>query len=385
MKVKKFSANNNQEALSMVRNELGPDAVILYQKKVKAKGLFGFLKKPIIEVVAAKEDRVIKKPEKTSESYQSAMELIQKKVESSKQDKVTTTTINSEVNEIKNMLNTVIKKMNKQELPDMLKTTENKEVLKLFNLLKEQELEEALIEEIINKCITVDNDKPGMIQDKQLLELEMKKVIDKYIVLQQKNHSTKIMVFIGPTGVGKTTTIAKLAAQFALNEGKTVGLISADTYRIAAVEQLRTYSDILNVPLEVIYDSSEIHYAINQMNEKDIIMVDTAGRSHKDKQQVMELEKLLEEINEKDIYLVMSCTSKYSDIKEIVNTYNFIDNYNIIFTKIDEATTYGTILNTAKETRRPISYITTGQSVPDDIEVVSIEKIVSLLIREAIH
>lgn len=369
----------------MVRNELGPDAVILYQKKVKAKGLFGFLKKPIIEVVAAKEDRVIKKPEKTSESYQSAMELIQKKVESSKQDKVTTTTINSEVNEIKNMLNTVIKKMNKQELPDMLKTTENKEVLKLFNLLKEQELEEALIEEIINKCITVDNDKPGMIQDKQLLELEMKKVIDKYIVLQQKNHSTKIMVFIGPTGVGKTTTIAKLAAQFALNEGKTVGLISADTYRIAAVEQLRTYSDILNVPLEVIYDSSEIHYAINQMNEKDIIMVDTAGRSHKDKQQVMELEKLLEEINEKDIYLVMSCTSKYSDIKEIVNTYNFIDNYNIIFTKIDEATTYGTILNTAKETRRPISYITTGQSVPDDIEVVSIEKIVSLLIREAIH
>lgn len=391
MKVKKFSASNNQEALAMVRNEMGPDAVILYQRKVKARGLLGFLKKPMIEVVAAKEDRIINKPESLRNSnisnigYQSAVELLQKKVESNKQIEAPTTTINKEVNEIKDMLNTVIKKMNKQELPDLLKTADNDEVLKLYNLLKEQELEESLIEEIINMYVAVHNDKQGVMKEKQLLKVEMKKVIDKYIVSQQKRNNSKTMVFIGPTGVGKTTTIAKLAAQYTLNEGKTVGLVSADTYRIAAIEQLKIYSDILNLPLEVVYDSTEIDYAIRQLNHKDIIMVDTAGRSHKDKKQVAELQKLLEGINEKDIYLVISCTSKYSDIKEIISTYGFIENYNIIFTKIDEATTYGTILNTARETMKPIAYITTGQSVPDDIESVTIEKIVSLLIKEATH
>jgi len=132
-----------------------------------------------------------------------------------------------------------------------------------------------------------------------------------------------------------------------------------------------------------IYEAVEIHSAIERLNHKDIIMVDTAGRSHKNKQQVMELQSLLDQVEEKEIFLVVSCTAKNNDIREILDTYEFINNYKIILTKIDEATTYGTIINTALRTQKPISYLTTGQSVPDDIEAMNADKVVSLLMKEA--
>ncbi len=387
MKVKKFFASNNYEALNMVKNEMGSDAVIIYQKKVKPKGFFGLFKKPIIEVVAAKEDRMIHRLEKPADRQDDlpTIEILQKKVEESKRKSLSSTKIDAEVNEIKNMLNTVLEKINQQQLPDIIKSIDNEAVLNLYNTLKKQGLEEALIEEIISRYIAFQNTKPTLVQDDDWLKLEIKKIIHKYIVLHNRAYDAKMLFFIGPTGVGKTTTIAKLAAQYTLNEGKSVGLISADTYRIAAVEQLKTYSDILNIPLEVIYHSSEIHPAANRLSGKDIIMVDTAGRSHKDKKQMGELKDLLDEIKEKEIYLVLSCTSKHSDINEIIKTYEFIDNYNIIFTKIDEASSFGTILNTAKKTKQPLTYITTGQSVPDDIETVDIDKIVNLLMKEALQ
>lgn len=383
MKVKRFSASNNQEALNLVRNELGSDAVILYQRKVKQRGLFGFFKKPMIEIVAATEDKSNHRSKETEKNYQSPADILKSKVNNIKQQ-MPSQEINRDVNEIKDMLNVVITKMSRQQLPDLLKSIDDEEMLKLFNLFKEQELDEGIIEEIINEYIVLKNSNPSIIKEKESLRNHIIKIISKYMIYQKKSSNSKIMFFIGPTGVGKTTTIAKLAARYSLNEGKTVGLISADTYRIAAVEQLKTYSDILNMPLEVIYSPSEIFHAINKLKEQDIIMVDTAGRNHKNTEQVLELRKLLDEIDEKEVYLVISSASKESVIKEIIRTYSFIDDYNIIFTKIDEAESFGTIINTIKETKRPLSYITTGQSVPDDIEAMDVEKIVSLLLKECI-
>ncbi|SES67835.1 flagellar biosynthesis protein FlhF [Natronincola peptidivorans] len=383
MKVKKFSASNNQEVMMKVRNELGPDAIIIHQRKIKPKGLLGFLKKPMIEVVAAKEDEKPIRPLMANNENESVEKIFKMTVDNMKNDKVEKTTIDKEVDEIKGMLTTVISKINKQELPDLIKTIENQEISKLFHVLKEQEVDEILIEEILQKCISIQKNNAEEEHQNELIKREITKIINKYIIAYKRNANSKIMVFMGPTGVGKTTTIAKLAAHYALNEGKTVGLISADTYRIAAVEQLKTYSDILNIPLEVIYNPSEIHYAVNQLNDRDIIMVDTAGRSHKNESQILELKKLLNEIDEKETYLVISCTCKSNDIKEIISTYSFINNYNIILTKIDEATTFGTIINIAKETKKPICYLTTGQSVPDDIEKTNVDKIVSLLMKEA--
>ncbi|MCC5909815.1 MAG: flagellar biosynthesis protein FlhF [Clostridiaceae bacterium] len=382
MKVKKFFASNNQEVLMKVKSELGSDAVILHQRKVKPKGLFGIFRKSIIEVVAAKEEGIVHKEEHVSNNTEDLIRSLQQKVEEKKKEDLPNTAITQDVNEIKTMLNMVMHKVNQQSLPQLVQGIQNKEITRLFEVLKEQEVEDGLIEEIMQQFIKIQSeDNYG----ENFIKTEIHKVIKKYIGSDGNKKECKILFFVGPTGVGKTTTIAKLAAQFSLNEGKSIGLISADTYRIAAVEQLRTYSEILNIPLEVIYNITDIHYAINQLKDKDIIMIDTAGRSHKNKKQVEELKNLLEEIEEKETFLVMSCTSKNSDMKEIVKAYNFIEKYNIIFTKIDEATTFGAILNVAKETNKPISYITTGQSVPDDIEEMNAEKIASLLTKEVLQ
>ena len=381
MKVKKFSAHDNQEALMKVKNELGADAIILYQRKVKQKGILGFFKKPLIEVVAAKEDTPVEKTNIHDNKYKSPMEILQDKVIHNKEIKADDQNIAEEVSEIKNMLNTVMNTMTEQRLPEQIKSLNNPELTQLFNSLKKQDIDKKLIHEILQQYVLVGDKRVENKNNIEVIRDVVENVIKKYIIPHEHEEHKKIMFFIGPTGVGKTTTIAKLAAHYTLTEGKTVGLISADTYRIAAIEQLKIYSDILSLPLEVIYKTNEIHFAMEKLKNQDLIMIDTAGRSHKNNEQVMELKKLLNEVNEKEVYLVMSCTSKNSDIKEIINTYNFLNEYNIIFTKIDEATSYGTILNIAKETKKPISYITTGQNVPDDIQKIDSQKILDLLIK----
>ncbi len=392
MKVKKICASNNHEAMIKVRAELGPDAVILHQRKVKPKGLLGYFKKPIIEVVAAIEDSIVKVPQtpkvaqpkvepltKPSKSPEELLKvMMENRVEKKPEIKTTDVGLTKEIAEIKNMLSTVVKKVNVKDLPNEVRATNNKELEKLYHLLQNQEIEEEIVSRIMTELMSNE----GSVNKDELNE-QLKRIINRDVIGKEENLKSKVIFFVGPTGVGKTTTIAKLAAHYSLNEGKKVGFISADTYRIAAVEQLKTYSDILNIPIEVIYEAEEIHQALERLNHKDIIMVDTAGRSHKNLQQVKELETLLGEIDEKEVFLVVSCTSKNNDIREIIETYQFLKNYKVILTKIDEATTYGTIINTALQTQKPISYMTTGQSVPDDIEVISVDKILSLIIKEA--
>lgn len=381
MKVKKFTAADNHEALMKVRAELGIDAVILHQKRVKPKGIFGFLRKSIIEVVAAVEEPAASlRPVRPIEVVKPAPlkrpeELLKAKVDKQLREITSEASLTKEINEIKCMLAAMSKNTNIDRLPEALLNNSSPELKVLFEALRNQEIEDEIIEYILNDLNTC--------QDSQSINLRLKAFINKFILEKSKSDSSKVVFFVGPTGVGKTTTIAKLAANYSLNEGKRVGLISADTYRIAAVEQLRTYCDILGLPIEVIYEAKEITSAIERLKGKDLILVDTAGRSHRNDSQIKELQELLNEVEDKEIYLVVSCTSKNSDLKDIVKTYEFLNDYRIILTKLDEATTYGTILNTVVHTKRPLSYVTTGQSVPDDIEFISADKIVSLLLEEA--
>lgn len=379
MKVKKFCGADNYEAMHKVRADLGPNAVILHQRKIKRKGLFGFLKKPIIEIVAAVEERETPKPLPRAINATNPEDILKARVNTNAAKLDTGSNLTKDIYEIKSMLSNVMKKVDMKEDDNFLKDIKSEDLLKVYNNLKENEIDEDLI-----KCLIEDiNDsREEEFASDESIEESLKKSVDKYIT-QNSGIKSKILFFVGPTGVGKTTTIAKLAASYSLNEGKKVGFISADTYRIAAVEQLKTYSDILNIPIEVIYQTDEIHKAIEKLKDNDIIMIDTAGRSHKNNQQVNELSQLLNQVEDKDIYLVISCTSKNKDVKEIVETYGFIDDYRIIFTKIDEATTYGTILNIAYKTQKPISYITTGQCVPDDIETVNIDRLIGLLLKGA--
>ncbi len=223
-------------------------------------------------------------------------------------------------------------------------------------------------------------------ENEEAIKKAIRVIIKEYLgppsPVRDSENLAKIILFIGPTGVGKTTTLAKLAAQFSIKDNKSVGLITSDTYRIAAVEQLRTYSEILDIPLKVIYDPEEIKEAIDELRDKEVILIDTAGRNHKIEEQLLETKSIINNVPNPEIFLVISATTTYKDIKSIIQSYSFIEDFKLIFTKLDESTTAGNILNTKVMTGKDLSYFTTGQIVPDDIEIASPEKIVDLIVGE---
>lgn len=179
----------------------------------------------------------------------------------------------------------------------------------------------------------------------------------------------EVVAFIGPTGVGKTTTLAKIAADFTLIKGKKVGLITADTYRIAAVEQLKTYAEILNLPVTVVYSPADMPAALVAHADKDLILIDTAGRSHRNRKQFDELRNILSSVHIDEVYLVLSVNTGLAACKEILEHYSFLKDYKLLFTKMDETPSSGVIFNARLRTGKPLSYVTAGQSVPDDLAV----------------
>lgn len=289
---------------------------------------------------------------------------------------------NDEISEIKDMLNKVY---------DAVKTDYESSMLSEISLnylkkLEDNEVDKTIINDIKEDIMEL------LSIEKQENENNVKNaifgILSKYFKDPEPfipSKSKKVILFIGPTGVGKTTTLAKLAANLVINEKRKVGLITSDTYRIAAVEQLKTYSEIIGVPLSIIYSPTEIANTINNYKDRDIVLVDTAGRSHKDQYQLMELKSLLKYSIDFEVHLLISATTKFSDCLEIIKSYSFLDSYKLLFTKLDETSTLGVLLNVAYITKKPISYLTIGQSVPDDIEVADKNKIINSLLGENLY
>jgi flagellar biosynthesis protein FlhF len=239
-------------------------------------------------------------------------------------------------------------------------------LLQIPNYLKEAETSE---EELIEYC-------------RQVL---MTRLMFSEPIQTTTNGEQQIMALIGPTGVGKTTTIAKLAANFNLFEGKKVGLITIDTYRIAAVEHLKTYGDIINLPVEVVYTAADINQSIQNLRDCNLILIDTAGRSPHNQVMMDELKKFLSHSKIGLILLVVSATTKYQDMVSIATNFSRIAYTHLVFTKLDETESLGPVVSLAWKIRRPISYLTTGQNVPDDIEVAKPEKLISQLLKKSNH
>lgn len=190
------------------------------------------------------------------------------------------------------------------------------------------------------------------------------------------------IALIGPTGVGKTTTIAKLAATFKLKQGKKVGLITMDTYRIAAVEQLRTYAGIIGLPLKVVNTAEQLTEAIAGYQDLDAILIDTAGRSQKACDKLGELKQVLAAANPHEVHLVLSSTVSQKVLLQTIDRFSAVQADRIIFTKLDEAVTGGVLLNVAKRVGKKVSYITTGQEVPHEIEPGNSDRLASLVMGE---
>lgn len=236
---------------------------------------------------------------------------------------------------------------------------------KWLNYLKAKLVQLGLKEEICTQYLEgMSDESPEEMIRKIYSELE------KSLREKEEKDLAQIIFFIGSTGVGKTTTLAKLTAKYVLEEHKKVVLFTADTYRIAAVEQLKTYADILGVEIEVIYNEAELPQYIEKWKHMDYILIDTAGRSHKNEEQVKELKALMKNVDKKQVFLVLNASTAAKDVVTIVNTYEKAESeFDLIITKLDETDEIGNVVNIGYYANKPIMYLTNGQNVPADIKI----------------
>lgn len=402
MIVKKFQGRTEEEALLAAKAELGSNAVVLNVKELKQRGIFRLFKKDKVEITAALEEQEfvkgeIKKPvfdKQVSDTTEVAEPTeIEKKLDSlhmllqNQMDKERTAAkeLSKTLEDNSEVSSSSVHYGENGNLTDNGENSNFKFLQLIYNKLIDNEVDEKYangiigdIESSIKKESNIDSLLAGVYQ-KIILKLGKPETIK----LEDK---PKIVFFIGPTGVGKTTTLAKLASKFNLEEHKKVAFITADTYRIAAVEQLNKYAAILGIPVSVIYDASELEGALNEYTNFDLIMIDTAGRSHKEDDKMLEIVDLVNRTNELsdkfdvEVYLTLSITTKYKDLVRITESYSEIKDYRILFTKLDETCSLGNILNVKLLTGASLSYTTSGQNVPDDIEVINEQALAKLLL-----
>ncbi len=251
------------------------------------------------------------------------------------------------------------------------------EVEALVLSLLENEVHEEFAHKIGKEVMDIVLRKNENAQD--VMESILKQYLGEITPIKLKRFKRTVVIFLGPTGVGKTTSLAKLAAIFALNHHAKVGIITSDTYRIAAVDQLKTYAEILEVPLTVIYSPEDVAEALKDHIERDIVFIDTAGKSPLDPTLEPEILTLLKGSEADEVHLVLSSTTSFTGCLNILNTYSFLRDYKLLFTKMDETPTWGMLLNLKFLTDRSLSYMAFGQTVPDDIEVFNVQKVIRRL------
>lgn len=411
MIIKKFQGKTEAEAIEAAKKELGQNIVIMNVKPLKKKGLRRFFSKLAIEVTVALEEETEKTPVRPLEpkekppvsqptgGFQALVtdELpLQKTIEVEKVTPVKSMdhngkAIEEKLNNLQMFLEQQLQKTEEDkdkdresEKEDEKETNQQLVFLKLlYNTMIENEIHEIYanqmideVEKLLKQNMTIDHILANIYQ-KMILKFEKPEII------MPAEQGPKLIYFVGPTGVGKTTTIAKIASKYRVEEKKKIALLTADTYRIAAAEQLRTYASILEVPFRIIYTVEEIEHAFLDFKDYDYIFVDTAGHSHHNMSQKETMEQFihsLDEVAEKEVYLVLSATTKYRDLIDIADIYSNMTEYKLIFTKLDETTTFGNLLNIKLHTKAPMSYVTCGQNVPEDILVFNPQSTVKQLL-----
>lgn len=414
MIIKKFLAATETEAIEMAKRELGSNAIVMNIKKVRPRGFARFFIKTKVEVTAALDENVVydtenKSPASDEKKDGVALELTAPRfvpdiVATEDEDK-NVATIEEKLDSLQKMLEKQMSDKMQEEKTNLVEEVtdsepdpkeiraekESKEVSKakackelILKQMIQNEVEESIAEMLIDE---VDRSLPEDAALDQILTAIYQKIIlmagQPYVLDKEvEEGETKYVFFLGSTGVGKTTTIAKIASRMRLNRKKNIALVTADTFRIAAVEQLKTYANILGVPLKVVYSPEDLGEMREELDQYDICFIDTAGCSHKNREQMDNMKMLMEQIpiSRREVYLVLNAGAKYSDLKDIADVYSDITDYSLIFTKLDETSSAGVMLNMKTYTDRPLSYVTWGQNVPDDIGKVDAQKIAKKLL-----
>ncbi|MBP1991320.1 flagellar biosynthesis protein FlhF [Paenibacillus eucommiae] len=418
MRVKRYVVDSMPDALQKIRSDLGKDAVILNTKEIRSGGFLGMFGKKKIEVIAATDTgggegtnassgakpaaairpaAAVVRPAPATAPAQALAVLTQEKRSDFPEvpDVLHTYTppkaashaprpqeelLLEEIKQMKEMMkNLTFSAKDEPKLPEPLAKIEHR--------LLEQEVDHLLVKQLMEQALE-ESLASGEEISEQAAESSIRKQLQEMFHTdssKQISAATRVVHFVGPTGVGKTTTIAKLAAEQVLKFHRKVGFITSDTYRIAAIEQLKTYATILNVPIEVVFSPQDLSKAFRQLEACDIIFMDTAGRNFRNEMYVSELNALLQTQGNSETILVLSLTTKYKDMKAITNNFNKFKLDKVLFTKMDETDSYGAIVNLIHDFSLQLSYVTNGQNVPDDITEISEQHIIDLLLEESVH
>ncbi len=435
MNIKRVTGVSEYDAMQKARSEFGDSAYILHTKKLKNSGFFSFLKKPKYEVIIGidvkkeaeedgKYDEIAKLKEnqiKTKEQLDEIKEAILDmnkviKTEMKKNDSFYNTPTDAVIVENKtsnlddldefNYDKSVVtngKKYSKHvknvhsEYNDYatyskskIEKDDDKVAVDEVDELDELEVVKKLSEigctnEVIDniKQLTRDKLKKNPVLDiEKTVKESIKDFAGEHYGIEKKTRKAKILFFVGPTGVGKTTTIAKIAAKLSVISGYDIAMITTDTFRIAAVDQLKAYANILSVPISVVYKGDELEETLETYQDCDFILVDTAGRNHRDADLKKYITSFLENVKNPDVFLLLNLGLSVRELEVIIDSYSFIDDYSLIYTKLDETVSRGNLLNIKAITDKSSAFITNGQSVPQDIMTASKKTVLDIITGE---
>jgi len=372
-----------QQALDLVRRELGPEATVLHTRELNSGLISRYLKGREYEIAASTEVRVpARLPQAVAyESSSSSLPApaFETDYRSKYRDDFQERSFQQPNGGLEE-LHTLAERLRNgpsarppSRVPDA--------IFQVYTDMIEADFEESIAQELMkhlqseaeintNSSVALQTKLACMLQD----ELTVTGPINAEV------GQGRVVALVGPTGVGKTTTIAKLAANFRLRENKRVGLITVDTYRIAAVEQLRTYAEIIDLPMEVVSTPREMRDAIARMRDFDLVLMDTAGRSPRDEVKIQELKSMLAEAEPAEVHLVLSAVCGAKSLATTAERFAAVGTTSLLITKLDEATCLGNLLSVTRSSGLPISYLTDGQNVPDDIQVAKRDTLASLIL-----
>ena len=427
MDLKRYRVNNIKEALKFIKRDLGPDALIISTRQVKdRKGAFGMFSKSILEVTAASNEnrrkdkklnntttKALKSYEDTSDVKGEILEgtFLKPKTKSLLPYSQETTNLmqplQKELQGIRLTLGDLTSQSNdfddqlfgelKQELGEMRNIlhilasrteTINEPILPENLLLIYQQMKFSGIEEKFAKKLILEaqrNIDEKNLENYAYVKIFLARMLMKIIKINKGIESLKnpqrIMALLGPTGVGKTTTIGKIASEQSIQYKRKVALISYDTNYRTSTEKIRTFAKMINVPFSVVKNKKELNSLIKSYEHFDTILIDTCGCSQRNDLKLFEMRDIFDERGRIHNSLVLSSTSKDGDMNEVTRKFGCMPIDSIIFTKLDESATYGSLFNHAIRFKKPISYLTLGQKVPEDIETASKERLVDLLLN----
>ena len=361
MKIKKFIGSSMNECLARVKKELGENAVILDSRRLPRGGPFSFLMNDVVEVTASTADPNLP-PHKPGRDWGKTAQSAKPQPE----PPVSPEEFALLSDEIRGLRDTVL------QMADHLKFKQLPSLPKQLEVLHRGLLDNG-VEDAIASTITQELTlqlSGGEFEDRRLLLRALRQSVGRVVRAvpsAPEGGRPRVIALVGPTGVGKTTTLAKMATHPDIFGRQKVALVSADTYRVAAVEQLKTFASIAGIPMEAVYRPADIRRAIDRFRDRDVVLIDTAGRSQNNPGQLKDLTAFMDYARPDEIHLVLSVSTRLDDQLDVIGKFRAAGFQRLLFTKLDETTNFGMILNVCFHERKPVSLLTCGQNVPDDI------------------